>query len=120
MKKPATMSTFTSIINPTKRLSSGSACERCRIRKTKCDGGQPCGFCSSHNKPCIHRQLKKTRKSNKNQYHNNRYFDTVISSSYKESTTASNSQYQENEQFPNYWNRIPTIMGKNNHTSLFL
>ncbi|KAI8139079.1 hypothetical protein BJV82DRAFT_672948 [Fennellomyces sp. T-0311] len=28
-----------------RRLSSGSACETCRRRKTKCDGGNPCAYC---------------------------------------------------------------------------
>lgn len=43
-----------------RRLSSGSACETCRRRKTKCDGGQPCAFCSSNGIQCSHRlKLKK-------------------------------------------------------------
>ncbi|KAI9490591.1 hypothetical protein BDB00DRAFT_768524 [Zychaea mexicana] len=31
--------------NSARRLSSGSACETCRRRKTKCDGGNPCAYC---------------------------------------------------------------------------
>lgn len=83
MKKTA-MPTFTSVINPTKRLGSGSACERCRTRKTKCDGGQPCGFCSSHNVPCIHRPTntnynrKKKSINRRTKYTNNTYFNTLI------------------------------------------
>ncbi|KAG2232674.1 hypothetical protein INT48_006853 [Thamnidium elegans] len=41
-----------------RRLSSGSACETCRKRKTKCDGGQPCAFCSSNGIECSHRLNK--------------------------------------------------------------
>ncbi|KAI7890535.1 uncharacterized protein EV154DRAFT_564291 [Mucor mucedo] len=44
-----------------RRLSSGSACETCRRRKTKCDGGQPCAFCSSNGIKCSHR-LKPKKK----------------------------------------------------------
>ncbi|CAO3641779.1 unnamed protein product [Cunninghamella blakesleeana] len=44
-----------------RRLSSGSACETCRRRKTKCDGGQPCAFCSSNNIECIHRPSRRKR-----------------------------------------------------------
>ncbi|KAI7852139.1 hypothetical protein BDC45DRAFT_197352 [Circinella umbellata] len=42
-----------------RRLSSGSACEACRRRKTKCDGGQPCAYCTTNQIPCIHRASKK-------------------------------------------------------------
>lgn len=36
-----------------RRLSSGSACETCRRRKTKCDGGNPCNFCATNNIDCV-------------------------------------------------------------------
>ncbi|KAL1922918.1 uncharacterized protein VTP21DRAFT_9294, partial [Calcarisporiella thermophila] len=42
-----------------RRLSSGSACETCRRRKTKCDGNQPCSFCAANNIECINRAEKK-------------------------------------------------------------
>ncbi|KAI9244131.1 hypothetical protein BDA99DRAFT_529494 [Phascolomyces articulosus] len=42
-----------------RRLSSGSACETCRRRKTKCDGGQPCAYCATNRIPCLHRASKK-------------------------------------------------------------
>ena len=42
-----------------RRLSSGSACETCRRRKTKCDGGQPCAYCATNRIQCIHRPTKK-------------------------------------------------------------
>ncbi|GAA5806736.1 hypothetical protein MFLAVUS_000084 [Mucor flavus] len=45
-----------------RRLSSGSACETCRKRKTKCDGGQPCAFCSSNGIECLHRLNKLKKK----------------------------------------------------------
>ncbi|GAN03650.1 hypothetical protein MAM1_0045d03105 [Mucor ambiguus] len=56
-------SSFEAIIHHPRRLGSGSACERCRSRKTKCDGGQPCSFCASHGIQCVHRQNKKKRNS---------------------------------------------------------
>lgn len=56
-------SSFEAIIHHPRRLGSGSACERCRSRKTKCDGGQPCSFCASHGIQCVHRQTKKKRSS---------------------------------------------------------
>lgn len=36
-----------------RRLSSGSACETCRRRKTKCDGASPCNFCATNNIDCV-------------------------------------------------------------------
>lgn len=48
-----------------RRLSSGSACETCRRRKTKCDGGQPCAFCASNRIECIHRPSRRKRSSPK-------------------------------------------------------
>ncbi|SAM01627.1 hypothetical protein [Absidia glauca] len=48
-----------------RRLSSGSACETCRRRKTKCDGGQPCAFCASNRIECIHRPSRRKRLSPK-------------------------------------------------------
>ncbi|CEP18821.1 hypothetical protein [Parasitella parasitica] len=56
-------SSFETIIHHPRRLGSGSACERCRSRKTKCDGGQPCSFCATHGIQCVHRQKKKKRNS---------------------------------------------------------
>jgi hypothetical protein len=43
------------------RLSSGSACDTCRRRKTKCDGGSPCAYCANNNMQCIHRPSKRKR-----------------------------------------------------------
>ncbi|ORY99140.1 hypothetical protein BCR43DRAFT_513274 [Syncephalastrum racemosum] len=43
------------------RLSSGSACETCRRRKTKCDGGNPCAFCASNRIECMHRATRRKR-----------------------------------------------------------
>lgn len=60
-KRP-TIKSHTSVIHHPRRLGSGSACERCRSRKTKCDGGRPCAFCISHNVPCIHRPSNRKRK----------------------------------------------------------
>ncbi|KAL9556660.1 hypothetical protein PS6_002231 [Mucor atramentarius] len=62
-KNSTKRSSFEAIIHHPRRLGSGSACERCRSRKTKCDGGQPCSFCASHGIQCVHRQTKKKRNS---------------------------------------------------------
>ncbi|KAI9312391.1 hypothetical protein BX666DRAFT_2031131 [Dichotomocladium elegans] len=45
--------------NVPRRLSSGSACDTCRRRKTKCDGGQPCAYCSVNNISCTRRPVRK-------------------------------------------------------------
>lgn len=34
------------------------ACDRCRIRKRKCDGQQPCSCCKSANKACVYEDRK--------------------------------------------------------------
>ncbi|KAI7868777.1 hypothetical protein BDF14DRAFT_1700833, partial [Spinellus fusiger] len=44
-----------------RRLSSGSACETCRRRKTKCDGSSPCGFCSANEIDCVNYSERKKR-----------------------------------------------------------
>ncbi|KAI9019475.1 hypothetical protein CLU79DRAFT_757316 [Phycomyces nitens] len=50
--KSATTLSATPLAN--RRLSSGSACDTCRKRKTKCDGNQPCAFCVCNDKACTH------------------------------------------------------------------
>ncbi|KAI8097395.1 uncharacterized protein BX664DRAFT_383690 [Halteromyces radiatus] len=67
-----------------RRLSSGSACETCRRRKTKCDGGQPCGFCASNRIECIHRPSKRKRSSPK-------YSKPILDQRYHLPSTASSS-----------------------------
>ncbi|ORX61483.1 hypothetical protein DM01DRAFT_1299456 [Hesseltinella vesiculosa] len=50
--------------NPARRLSSGSACETCRRRKTKCDGGSPCAYCAANQIPCVnHFEQRRKRTS---------------------------------------------------------
>lgn len=44
-----------------RRLSSGSACEICRKRKTKCDGGSPCGFCLGAGLGCYNNSERRKR-----------------------------------------------------------
>lgn len=44
-----------------RRLSSGSACETCRRRKTKCDGGSPCGFCAANGIDCVNNSERRRR-----------------------------------------------------------
>lgn len=51
----------TSLQNTPRRLSSGSACETCRRRKTKCDGGYPCAYCATNQLECIHRAARRKR-----------------------------------------------------------
>jgi hypothetical protein len=46
-----------------RRLSSGSACETCRRRKTKCDGASPCSFCASSGTECINNSERRKRSS---------------------------------------------------------
>ncbi|KAI9013383.1 hypothetical protein CLU79DRAFT_769093 [Phycomyces nitens] len=44
-----------------RRLSSGSACETCRRRKTKCDGSSPCSFCSTNGIDCVNNSERRKR-----------------------------------------------------------
>ncbi|KAB8218897.1 hypothetical protein BDV33DRAFT_174655 [Aspergillus novoparasiticus] len=38
------------------------ACERCRVKKIRCNGRRPCGNCSEMNADCIFRQIRSTRR----------------------------------------------------------
>ncbi|KAL2871955.1 Zn(II)2Cys6 transcription factor domain-containing protein [Aspergillus lucknowensis] len=44
-----------------KRKHVLKACDRCRVKKAKCDGKQPCHRCSSYNHPCLFRERKATQ-----------------------------------------------------------
>lgn len=44
-----------------KRKHVLKACDRCRVKKTKCDGNQPCNRCSTYNHPCLFRERKATQ-----------------------------------------------------------
>ncbi|OJJ45592.1 hypothetical protein ASPZODRAFT_17044 [Penicilliopsis zonata CBS 506.65] len=44
-----------------KRKHVLKACDRCRVKKTKCDGKQPCNRCSTYNHPCLFRERKATQ-----------------------------------------------------------
>ncbi|KAL1999098.1 hypothetical protein VTN02DRAFT_5061 [Thermoascus thermophilus] len=44
-----------------KRKHVLKACDRCRVKKTKCDGNQPCNRCSAYNHPCLFRERKATQ-----------------------------------------------------------
>ncbi|KAL4917820.1 hypothetical protein BDW62DRAFT_75270 [Aspergillus aurantiobrunneus] len=44
-----------------KRKHVLKACDRCRVKKTKCDGKQPCNRCSSYNHPCLFPERKATQ-----------------------------------------------------------
>ncbi|CAO3593609.1 unnamed protein product [Absidia cylindrospora] len=45
-----------------RRLSSGSACETCRRRKTKCDGASPCGYCASNQLECVNHSSERRKR----------------------------------------------------------
>jgi len=40
------------------------ACENCRNKKSKCDGGQPCQGCQEANVPCKYREIPPSKKDN--------------------------------------------------------
>ncbi|KAI8073240.1 hypothetical protein BC940DRAFT_290867 [Gongronella butleri] len=54
--------------NASRRLSSGSACETCRRRKTKCDGGSPCAFCAANQIPCVNHFGQRRKRSSIQQH----------------------------------------------------
>ena len=39
----------------------GKACDSCRLKKTKCNGKQPCERCTLDNKICVYTERKKTK-----------------------------------------------------------
>lgn len=83
-----------------RRLSSGSACETCRRRKTKCDGGQPCAFCKSNGIQCLRRANKRsTSKAGKKIYRLKNTRRSYTSSTIRNIETASNSS---SESSPTY------------------
>ncbi|CAO3648336.1 unnamed protein product [Cunninghamella echinulata] len=67
------------VTNTARRLSSGSACETCRRRKTKCDGNNPCAFCAANNLVCVNNSERRKRSSITN--HNNTSSPLSLSSS---------------------------------------
>ncbi|KAI9491753.1 hypothetical protein BDB00DRAFT_873964 [Zychaea mexicana] len=76
-----------------RRLSSGSACETCRRRKTKCDGGQPCAYCATNRIPCIHRASKK-----RSAHHLNNNKQTAVMMGW---TTTDNNSGSNNNNYNN-------------------
>ncbi|KAJ8663677.1 hypothetical protein O0I10_000925 [Lichtheimia ornata] len=60
-----------------RRLSSGSACETCRRRKTKCDGGSPCGFCAGAGIECINNSERRRRASHQQLPPDNEAIDRI-------------------------------------------
>ncbi|KAL0082092.1 hypothetical protein F4703DRAFT_1863396 [Phycomyces blakesleeanus] len=53
-RSKSTSTLLASTSTSSRRLSSGSACDTCRKRKTRCDGNQPCAFCVCNDKACTH------------------------------------------------------------------
>eukprot|EP00466_Bigelowiella_natans_P010496 jgi/Bigna1/86695/estExt_fgenesh1_pg.C_120275 len=47
-----------------KRSRVGMACDRCHIRKTKCDGRIPCNNCKKSSKVCLYHEAKARRDEN--------------------------------------------------------
>ncbi|CDS10540.1 hypothetical protein LRAMOSA11026 [Lichtheimia ramosa] len=90
--KSKSTGSFSSHVTPPRRLSSGSACEICRRRKTKCDGGNPCAFCSANRIECVHRATRRKKSSLAISQTNNDLYKP--SSSKKSSTAAASTSYQ--------------------------
>lgn len=90
--KSKSTGSFSSNVTPPRRLSSGSACEICRRRKTKCDGGNPCAFCSANRIECVHRATRRKKSSLAISQTNNDLYKP--SSSKKPSTAAASTSYQ--------------------------
>ena len=55
-------------ITSTKRSRVTLACQRCKSRKQKCDGNQPCGKCKPHNVECEYIIPQRPMPFGKNQY----------------------------------------------------
>ncbi|KAI9167935.1 putative sucrose utilization protein SUC1 [Paramyrothecium foliicola] len=53
----------TLVINMAGAKLTAQACDGCRVRKVKCDGGQPCGACAHFNVNCVKSQAPKKRKN---------------------------------------------------------
>lgn len=88
---------------PPRRLSSGSACEICRRRKTKCDGGNPCAFCSANRIECVHRATRRKKSSLAISQTNNDLCKTSSSSSSSNkplTTTTASTGFQLQEATP--------------------
>ncbi|CAO3619945.1 unnamed protein product [Cunninghamella blakesleeana] len=88
-----------------RRLSSGSACETCRRRKTKCDGGSPCGYCAANQIDCINNSERRKRSlANIHQY------QSSLSSSF------SSNNNNNNNNINNHKNKI-NKNNKNNNSN---
>lgn len=42
------------------RKRVGKACDRCRLKKSKCDGSSPCSRCKADNAICVFGERKKS------------------------------------------------------------
>lgn len=76
-----------------RRLSSGSACETCRRRKTKCDGGNPCAFCASAGIECINNSERRKRSLSHNNINLTTNMATLSASSTSSSGAISGSDH---------------------------
>ncbi|KAI8975381.1 hypothetical protein BDF20DRAFT_836790 [Mycotypha africana] len=75
-----------------RRLSSGSACETCRKRKTKCDGGSPCHYCRTNNLDCVNNiHERRLRAMSRTTTNGSNRGVTTTTSSLSMSTTIDNS-----------------------------
>lgn len=48
-------------LDNSKKKRVGKACDSCRLKKTKCNGKQPCERCTADNKICIYTERKKSK-----------------------------------------------------------
>ncbi|ODQ55780.1 hypothetical protein SAICODRAFT_69103 [Saitoella complicata NRRL Y-17804] len=48
-------------VDPIHRRRTAEACDRCKRRKTKCDGSQPCVQCQSQNAECVYTGSSRSR-----------------------------------------------------------
>ncbi|KAI9830199.1 MAG: hypothetical protein M1826_005001 [Phylliscum demangeonii] len=59
--KPPTPPTDSGSSEGTLRKRVGKACDRCRLKKSKCDGGHPCGRCRLDNAICFFGERKRSQ-----------------------------------------------------------
>ncbi|KAI9299476.1 hypothetical protein BJ944DRAFT_253810, partial [Cunninghamella echinulata] len=82
-----------------RRLSSGSACETCRRRKTKCDGGSPCNYCATNQLECINNSERRKRSlANIHQYQQQSTINNGNNSNNAATTITNNSSNSSNTQ----------------------
>lgn len=92
-----------------RRLSSGSACETCRRRKTKCDGGNPCAFCASAGIECINNSERRKRSLSHNNINLTTNMATLSASSSSSSSGAASGSDQGTDAIDRIEDRLRRI-----------